>query len=557
MGLIRYPAGPRQPATNLNGAGVSTGVILGGPDRASTFLLRYREHVIQRKSKRLLKGSGWRFPPASSAGIHCFRDDIPSWRWRDRMASTKDRQDRLKLKLALRAAKIGIWDWDLQTQEMTYSARARSIFGFPPAKPITFEMVRDATHPGDYPRTSSMARRALDPEIRAQEPYTYRLIRADTGEIRWVEAHGEAVFSATGAQVKAIRYVGTIEDITDRIRAEESRANMVTRLQLAIEASGLAVWEYDILGGEVRTSPELNRLYGFPPDASPTIDEFRARYLPGEQDRVQAAALAALESGEVRFECEFRVRHLEGSPRWLLLRAEVRKNEDDQFSSVIGVVLDIDDRKRAEDAQTLLARELNHRVKNSLAVVQALVRQNFRSDIPFDEAVRSFQKRIGALASANDILVSGAWSGFSLRVLVERITAPYMGRDEAISFVGVDCHVAPRFNVPLALVLHELCTNAAKYGALSVPEGRVDIQWTTKDSRLHLAWTERGGPSVAAPTRQGFGSSLIERHLAPEFDHLALKFEPDGVRAILVLPEAAILELKPQIADEDQPVRMK
>ncbi len=451
------------------------------------------------------------------------------------------REDRLKLKLALRAAKIGIWDWDLLTNEMNYSARARSIFGFAPSEPVTFEMVRDATHPEDHPRTSAMARRALDPAIREQEPYTYRLIRADTGEVRWVEANGEAIFSGRGDATKPVRYVGTIEDITDRFLEDERRDKVSTRLQLAIEASGLAIWEYDVTKGSVTTSPELNELYGFPPEANPSIEEFRSRYMPGEQERVQAAALAALERGEARFECEFQVRQMSGSPRWLLLRAEIRKTDDGQYSTVIGVVLDVDERKRAEDKQRLLARELNHRVKNSLAVVQALVRQSFRSEVPLDAAIDSFQRRISALGQANDILVSGDWTGFSLRELIDHISAPYRGIGvDPFRLDGADYRIDPHFNVPLALVLHEMCTNAAKYGALSGPTGHVEIAWEVEGPSLSLTWKERGGPAVAEPTKRGFGSTLIGRHLASEFESVDLDFEADGVALRLILPAAAI-----------------
>jgi PAS domain S-box-containing protein len=451
------------------------------------------------------------------------------------------RQDRLKLKLALRAARIGIWDWDLLTNEMSYTARAKSIFGFPPSQPVTFEMVRDATHPEDYSRTSSMARRALNPAVRAQEPYTYRVVRADTGEVRWVEANGEAVFAGRGDAARAVRYVGTIEDITERMLEDERREKIATRLQLAIEASGLAIWEYDVLTGMVTTSPELNRLYGFEASARPSIEEFRSRYLPGEQERVQAAAIAALERGESRFECEFQVRQMSGSPRWLLLRAEIRQNDEGQYSNVIGVVLDVDERKRAEETQRLLARELNHRVKNSLAVVQALVRQNFRPDVPLDEAIQSFQLRIGALGMANDILVSGSWTGFSLRELVDHISAPYRGNADPFRIEGADYRVDPRFNVPLALVLHEMCTNAAKYGALSTPEGHVEIEWHMQAEGLALSWKEKGGPAVVTPSRQGFGSKLIGRHLASEFESVVHDFAPDGVTLRLVFPGPAVL----------------
>jgi PAS domain S-box-containing protein len=452
----------------------------------------------------------------------------------------RTRRDELKLRLALRAAKLGIWDWDLVTNEMDYSARARSICGFSPGQPVTLEMARDVTHPEDYPATSALARRALDPALRAQEPYRYRLIRADTKEVRWVEANGEALFSGHGSTARAIRYVGTLEDITVRVEEEARRDKEATRLQLAIEASGMAIWEYDVLTQKVTTSPELNALFGFAASDTPSIEQFRARYLPGEQERVQAAALAAVERGETRFACEYQVRHASGSPRWLLMRAEIRRNSAGDYASVIGVVLDIDERKRAEESQQLLARELNHRVKNSLAVVQALVRQSFRKDVPFDEALLGFQSRVSALAMANDILITGAWTGFGLHDLVRQITAPYRGTTDPFEVDGPACTVARRFNVPLALVLHEMCTNAAKYGALAVPDGKVRLQWTVDEGHLSLHWREFDGPPVAEPAAKGFGSTMIARHLASEFNSVELDFAVNGVELRLVLPKGAL-----------------
>ena len=117
-----------------------------------------------------------------------------------------------KLRLALRAAQIGIWDWELETGLMNYSPRARAICGFAPDELVTLDKIRAVTHPDDLPRTSQMARRALDPEQREKAAYEYRILAADTGEVRWVLAHGEAIFATGGGVTKATRYIGTIVD---------------------------------------------------------------------------------------------------------------------------------------------------------------------------------------------------------------------------------------------------------------------------------------------------------------------------------------------------------
>jgi PAS domain S-box-containing protein len=455
----------------------------------------------------------------------------------------------LKLRLAIRAAGIGIWDWDLLTNQMEYTARAREIFGFAPDQVVTFDMVRAATHPEDYPRTSGLARRALDPNIRAQEPYEYRVIRGDTGAVRWVRARGEAVFENVDGAVRAVRYVGTVEDIHQQKLQHEALDGLATRLQLAIEAAGMAVWEYDVASEEVTTSPELNRLYGFDAGARPSIHDFRQLYFPGEQQRVQAAAMNAIERGESRFEVEFRIQPLHCEPRWMMLRAELRQAADGAFVKVIGVVMDIELRKRAEAQLQILVRELNHRVKNSLSIVQALVARTFRPEIPVSDAVVSFRERIAALAKANDALVETDWRSFNLRTLVERIVAPYRENgDDDVVIHGDPVDVSPNFNVPLALALHEMCTNAAKYGALSVPSGRVNISWEVGSGSIALTWLETGGPAPQAG-RKGFGTKLLTEVLAKEFLATNLQFRPEGAALEIVLPfdhAAASLTLENQ-----------
>src|SRR6185295_6001643 len=136
-------------------------------------------------------------------------------------ASDALRESERRLRLAVEAAGIGIWDWNLVTNEMVWSEQAKAIAGLRPDAPVTYEMVRDLTHPEDLPQTSAMARRALDPKERLRATYEYRLIRAD-GQVRWVLAHGEAVFGIDEDGERAIRYIGTIRDITERKLAEQA-----------------------------------------------------------------------------------------------------------------------------------------------------------------------------------------------------------------------------------------------------------------------------------------------------------------------------------------------
>lgn len=371
-----------------------------------------------------------------------------------------------------------------------------------------------------------MARAALDPAQRLSEPYEYRVVRANDGQVRWVLAYGEAVFAHVDGRELAVRYVGTLQDITPSKEAEAARALSESRLKLAIDAGRMAVWDFDGATGALRTSPELNRIFGLPPLAHPSVDEFRAFYFPGEQEKVSAEAQKAIREGRPDFEVEFRIRRVDGVVRWLLLRAQLLKNESGAVDSAIGVVIDIDDRAKAEQQREILLRELNHRVKNSLMVVQALAGQSFRSK-PQGEALTDFRERLQALARANDLLLSREWKEFDLATLVTMIVAPYAAADR-LTMSGPPIMLPGRLNMPLGLVLHELSTNAAKYGAWSQDQGVVSIDWQLSPKGVTFTWQERGGPPVDQPSRTGFGTQLISRILAVELGSVDLTFSQAG-----------------------------
>jgi PAS domain S-box-containing protein len=201
---------------------------------------------------------------------------------------------------------------------------------------------------------------------------------------------------------------------------------------------------------------------------------------------------------------------------------------------------DITERKTADARQRLLVNELNHRVKNSLATVQAIAAQSLRGPEVPPEVRERFMARLMALASANDVLVARTWSGATLASVAAQMARPH-GDAERFAIEGPEVHLAPQTATAMALGLHELATNAAKYGALSTPEGRVSLSWTLDGEgearRLRLAWRESGGPAVAAPGPSGFGSRLIERGLAAELRaEVKLAFEPAGVLFTLAAP---------------------
>ena len=454
------------------------------------------------------------------------------------MPDASDRRSEIvRLRRALRAAGIGIWEWNLETGAFSYSAEARAVIGVGPDAEITLPLLRSLTHPDDLPITFAQARAAIDGAEPSRQHYEYRLIRADTGETRWVRAEGEALFEEREGRRVAVTYLGTIEDIHDRKTAELALAEAERRQRLAIDAARMALWEYDIDTGRIIGSVELNRLFGFPETEEPSLADFAACYLPGERQRVRAAGQKALDEGRTDFEAEFRIRRADGGERWMLLRAEVTVRATGGYDRVIGVVMDIDERKRSSLRQELLLRELNHRTKNSLSVIQAIAGQTFREGVPLRDALRSFQGRLAALAAANDAAMADEEKAVDLRDLIERITAPY--RETGADPFAIACtalRVPSVLAVPLGLALHELATNAAKHGALRTESGSISISGRINGGAGEVEWKEHAGSLATGGQTPGFGTRLLKHVLARQFLYLEHISEPDGVRCRIGIP---------------------
>lgn len=208
----------------------------------------------------------------------------------------------------------------------------------------------------------------------------------------------------------------------------------------------------------------------------------------------------------------------------------------------MGVSWDISTERAADKRQLLLLHELSHRVKNTLAIIQGISRQSFKSGDDLDEARAKFEGRIQALAAAHTLLTQAGWRSISVSELVNLTLEPFLGASSSrLTLVGPETRVQSSQAVTLSLALHELATNAVKYGALSAPEGRVEIRWDLRDTpegaRLEMRWREMGGPAVRPPRSRGFGSRLLERALAAELGGaVQLRFEPAGLVCTINAP---------------------
>ena len=212
------------------------------------------------------------------------------------------------------------------------------------------------------------------------------------------------------------------------------------------------------------------------------------------------------------------------------------KDEAGVVQGFVKIVRDQTERRQAEERQAILTQELAHRVKNTLAVVQAISSQTLRDQVPFAIAREAFNARLMALSRAHDVLMRGSWTTASLRELVESAAHLHGGGDEKRFHVaGPDVRIGPAAALAFALVLHEMCTNAAKYGALSVSHGRVSVLWETIDDavepQLWFRWKETAGPPVSTPDNRGFGSRLIEHSFQQYSGGVAkVEFPTEGVQ---------------------------
>lgn len=393
-------------------------------------------------------------------------------------------------------------------------------------------------HPEDRERTEAAFRQAIagrDCDYSAE----YRII-TPAGDLRWISASAEIERAPDG---KAIRLVGAHLDVTARKRAEAALRESEELLRLALAAASAGAFAWDFETGRLTWSSENAEILGeVSSDAAFDPRTFLARMVHArDRDRVEREALDAHSGGAEAFQIEFRVLHPSRGQRWMLVQGRIERASDGRPRRCSGLNLDITERKRSEESQQILMAELDHRVKNVLATIQAMVRRTATGKGTPQELASVLNGRIAAMARAHTLLASNRWQGASFREIVADEFRPY-GVDQ-ISLSGPDIVLTPRAATSLSLAVHELTTNAAKYGALSVPAGRVDVTWSieAEPAQMRFVWTERGGPPTVPPSRQGFGSTLIARVIRHEFDGSStFEFLPGGLTCSIVLPLDAI-----------------
>ncbi len=324
--------------------------------------------------------------------------------------------------------------------------------------------------------------------------------------------------------------------VAQRLRIAEDR------LSLALSSAQIGIWDLDLKTGEATLVGEFFDKFRRKQTNTMPIAEWTAIVHEEDRDGSQAVLQTAINEKGLYVD-EYRVvRPTDGAARWFAAHGRV---VCDRFGTAVrlsGVNYDITERKSFEEHLQLTMRELSHRSKNLLAVVQSMARQTARQSTSVAEFEERFSARIQALARAHDLLVKQDWRGVPLLELIEVQVEPFADMDIRIDAEGPSLSLNPSAAQHIALALHELANNAAKYGALSNRDGSVEIRWSvdpvgTSPRRLHMTWQELGGPPVAVPERRGFGTFVIEKMVAAGLNGAAaLTFDPAGVRWTLDVP---------------------
>ena len=413
------------------------------------------------------------------------------------------------------------------------------VYAYSGAQPDELDGTRwiSIVHPDDVPAAAAVWAASLE----SGEPYKteFRLRRHD-GTYRWFIARAVSSLDPDGV---THHWVGTNTDIEEQKQAEVALRTSELQVKLALAAAEMGVWGCRIVDGtfiDLAGDDRALALLGGVPGQTTSFGEFKSRVHPDDLGTLVSATRAALDDdGDGILDVEYRVRRL-----WVHARAQVVHDNDG--ARMVGTVRDISERKDAEARQALVRGELQHRIKNTLAMVSAIATQTLRGDDIADRR-SAFSQRLAALAGAHDMLMANDARGGDLQSILERALAPHRSDEGRFTIAGPHIELNAKQSLSMALAAHELATNAAKYGALSVDTGRVSIGWSigtdpgSIDPVFRFVWREENGPAVTEPTRKGFGSRLIDRVLAGDFNGaVSIDYPSSGVVCTLVSSASSV-----------------
>lgn len=349
-------------------------------------------------------------------------------------------------------------------------------------------------------------------------------------------------------------------EIRERKQADDALTESQTRLQEALTAGQVLAFTWDPATGVSQRSENAPQILGFDPAAGRRND-FLARVHPDDR-ACYAASVRGLSPENPSYSASFRFVRPDGQEVWLEETGEAEFDAEGRYLRLKGLTRDITERKRAEERQRLLVRELDHRVKNVLASVATVAQRTREGSGSMDGFLLEFDGRIQSMANAHALLSRSHWSGVSLADLVHSELAPCVGEHGA-SVEGPEALLSAEATQPMAIVLHELVTNASKYGALTTPQGRIAVRWDWLGEghgprQLRLEWRETGGPPILAPGEAGYGTGAIRNLVPYELKGAVdLEFASEGVRCRIDLPakwlQGGLAPADPFTASEPEP----
>ncbi|WP_426955848.1 sensor histidine kinase [Muricoccus radiodurans] len=406
---------------------------------------------------------------------------------------------------------VGAWDWDVAADLVHADARFCRLYGVDPAlgeagTPVaTFTQ---AVHPDDLPHVQAAIATALEAEAPLNTEYR---LRQPDGTERWVLVRGRAIRDAGG---RTVRFPGIALDITDRKASEAALRESEARFRKIADTMPQVVWSTLPDGHHDYYNRRWYELTGTTPGTTDG-EGWAGLFHPDDQPLAWERWRHALATGEP-YEVEYRLRMADGSWRWFLGRALPVRDAQGRIERWFGTCTDIHDIRRAAEEREILSHELSHRIKNIFSVTSSLISLSARGHPEAADFAEELRGRITALGRAHEFArphSEDSRPGLGRTTLfgfLHDLLSPYATRkEERVSIQGDDCIFDDAAATPLALLFHELATNAAKYGALSNPAGRVAITVRREDEEIVLSWQERGGPPVPGPPgREGFGTKL-------------------------------------------------
>jgi PAS domain S-box-containing protein len=402
-----------------------------------------------------------------------------------------------------------------------------------------------AIHPDDLPQVLEHWHRSL--ETGQTYEWEYR-VRTAAGGYEWFLSRAMPIQDLTG---KITRWFGTSTNINAQKTAEEALRMLESQYRLALEAADLGTWQIDLEKNLITWDEGSCALYHLPHNGlySLTLEEAWAMIHPEDVEGVKARiATAAAPESDGKYDSQYRAVMPDGKLRWFRSHGQALYTNEGgtrRAVSLYGVVSDITERHALEEAQKLLTRELNHRVKNLFAIANGMVSMTARTAKDPKEMANALRGRLSALSRAHELVQpvaageKGTGPDVELARLIEAVLEPYrQAGQNKIKIEGPSVLVGSNTTTSLALVLHELATNAAKYGCLSCAEGELSIQWNVQEENVNFLWIESCGPRIESPpTFEGFGTQLSQRSITGQLGGTLVRdWRPEGLRVHMTLP---------------------